>query len=122
MIVSLLSHPRPIHELIRPNFQDQRSAFDTQFAGMAIQPFTYDDFDVARERLVEEIHALLTDNDRNFLISFKNGEPDWSLFPLEKLQTMPAVQWKLSNIRKLKKQNPGKHAKQLQALKVSLSG
>ena len=122
VIVFLLSHSRPIHELIRPHFQDQRSAFDTQFAGMAIEPFTYADFDAARERLVQEIHAFLTDNDRNFLIGFKTGEPDWSLFPLEKLQAMPAVQWKLSNIRKLKKQNPGKHAQQLEALKVSLSG
>lgn len=27
----LLSHSRPIHEMIRPNFQDQRKAFETQF-------------------------------------------------------------------------------------------
>ena len=119
-IGSLLSHPRPIHEVIRPNFQDRRTEFDTQFAGMTIAPFTYDDFEAARERLVQEIHARLTADDRAFLLSFKSGEPDWDLVPIEALQTMPAVQWKLSNVRQLK-QNAPKHAEQLDALRKALS-
>jgi predicted nucleotidyltransferase component of viral defense system len=117
---SLVSHPRPIHEIIRPNFQDRRTVFDTQFAGMTIAPFTYGDFEATREKLVREIHARLTHDDRAFLLSFKNGEPDWSLVPLETLQNMPAVQWKLSHIRQLK-QNPSKHAEQLDALRQALS-
>jgi hypothetical protein len=88
---------------------------------MTIEPFTYADFEAARERLVREIHTHLTANDRAFLLSFKNGEPEWGLFPLEALQRMPAVQWKLSNIRKLKKQNPRKHGQQLQALNERLA-
>lgn len=119
-IASLLSHSRPINELIRPRFQDQRTVFDTQFAGMTVEPFTYAEFDAARERLVQEIRNLLTGTDRQFLISFKKGEPDWSLFPLETLQTMPAVKWKLTNIRRLKTQNPRKHASLLQALETCL--
>jgi predicted nucleotidyltransferase component of viral defense system len=117
---SLLSHPRPIHEVIRPNFQDRRTEFDAQFAGMTIAPFTYDDFEATRKRLVREIHARLTADDRAFLLSFKSGEPDWDLVPIEALQTMPAVQWKLSNVRQLK-QNAPKHAEQLDALRKALS-
>jgi predicted nucleotidyltransferase component of viral defense system len=120
-LASLVSHSRPIHEVIRPNFQDQRGLFETHFAGMAIAPFTYDDFEAARERLVETIHARLTDNDRAFLLSFKNGEPDWDLIPLEKLRDMPAVQWKLSHIQHLKQKNRVKHAAQLKALEEALS-
>lgn len=71
---------------------------------------------MTRERLVQEIAKGWTDNDREFLLSFKRGEPDWSLFPLENLELMPAVKWKLLNIQKLKAQNPEKHRKQLQAL------
>ncbi len=119
-IGSLLSHPRPIHEVIRPNFQDRRTEFDTQFAGMTIAPFNYDDFEVARERLVQEIHARLTADERAFLLSFKSGEPDWDLVPIKVLQTMPAVQWKLSHIRQLK-QNAPKHMEHLDALRKALS-
>jgi len=120
-LAALLSHTRPIHELIRPNLQDQRSVFDVQFAGMTVEPFTYEDFEATRERLIGEIHKGLTDDHRAFLISFKEGEPDWKLFPLPALNAMPAIQWKLENIRKLRDQNAAKHAKQLLALNEALS-
>lgn len=120
-LASLVSHSRPIHEVLRPNFQDQRSLFATHFDGMAIVPFTYDDFEAARRQLVEEIHARLTDDDRAFLISFKQGQPDWSRFPVGTLQNMPAVQRKLANILRLK-QNRSKHAAQLKALEDALTG
>lgn len=120
-LVALLSHPRPIHEVIYPNFQDQRHTFQTQFVGMTLRPFSYDDFEATRRGLVAEIHAKLTDNQRSFLLSFKQGEPDWDLFPLGSLKQMPAIQWKLGNILKLKQQNPIKHAQQLQALESRLN-
>lgn len=121
-MASLLSHSRPIHEMIWPNFQDQKQAFETQFSGMAFTPFSYADFEATRERLVQEINQGWTDIDRTFLLSFKQGKPDWSLFPLENLSRMPAVQWKLMNIQKLIKQNPNKHAEQLKALEDRLAG
>jgi predicted nucleotidyltransferase component of viral defense system len=117
----LLSHSRPIHELIYPNFQDQEKVFETQFAGMAFTPFSYADFIDARDRLVQEINKGWSDNDRAFLLAFKQGRPNWSLSPLENLSRMPAVQWKLLNIQKLIKQNPDKHAKQLKALEDRLA-
>jgi predicted nucleotidyltransferase component of viral defense system len=120
-IAALLSHGRPMHEIIRPNFQGQAKVFETQFAGMAFIPFSYADYEATRERLVKAIRQGWTDNDRDFLLGFKQGKPDWSLLPLEDLSRMPAVQWKLSNIQKLIKQNPGKHAEQLKSLEERLS-
>jgi predicted nucleotidyltransferase component of viral defense system len=119
-IASALSHPRPLHELICPNFLDQQSLYKAQFAGMTVEPFSYADFESTRERLIKEVQIALTDEDRAFLISFKEGDPAWNLFPNSTLQFMPAVRWKLTNIDKLKKQ-PKKHALQLQALKRALS-
>ena len=120
-ITALLSHGRPMHEVIRPNFQDQARVFETQFAGMAFTPFSYADYETTRERLVQAIRQGWTDTDRAFLLSFKRGKPEWGLLPLENLCRMPAVQWKLSNIQKLIEQNPGKHAEQLKALEERLS-
>ena len=121
-IIGLLSSPRPIHEMIRPNFLDQRRVFETQFAGMSETPFSYEDFETTRERLVTEINAGFTDADRAFLLNFKNAEPDWSLFPHEKIKALPAVNWKLTNIEKLKANNPDKHTEQLMALEERLRG
>lgn len=49
-LVMLLSHSRPIHEVLRPNFQDQSQLFASRFTGMALLPFTYEDFQATRER------------------------------------------------------------------------
>ena len=56
-----------------------------------------------------------------FLLSFKKGKPEWNLFPIEALASMPAVKWKLMNIKKLSKDNPEKHAEQIDKLKETLS-
>ena len=120
LIIMLVSHSRPLHEMIRPNFLDQSKVFQNQFAGMAFTPFSYADFEATRARLVQVIKDGWTESDRAFLLSFKRAEPDWALVPLENLSRMPAILWKLSNIQKLKQQNPDKHAEQLRALEQRL--
>ncbi len=115
-ISALLSHNRPIHELLSPNFLDQKETFDRQFVGMTNAAFTYEDFEFTRNRLIEEILKILTDKDRAFLVSFVEVEPKWNLFPHVKLKKLPAIQWKLQNIQKLIKTNPEKNAVQKKAL------
>jgi hypothetical protein len=78
-----------------------------------------DAYEQTRERLIETIHASLTDEDKAFLLSVKNVEPDWGIYDFEKF---PAVQWKLQNLQKLKDANPDKHREQYQALKDKLTG
>lgn len=119
-IIGLLSSPRPIHEMIRPNLLDQRQTFETQFSGMTETPFSYADFETTRQRLIADIHAGLSKDQKCFLLSFKNAEPDWSLFPHERLKNLPAILWKLRNIKALKTKNPKKHAAQLKKLEDRL--
>lgn len=71
-IYYLLGSDRPIHEVIQPNFQDQRVALERQFAGMTDEKFTYEDYEIQRERLVESIRTGLTQEDKAFLLSIKN--------------------------------------------------
>jgi hypothetical protein len=119
-IAALLSHNRPIHEMLRPNFQDQRIVFEARFAGMTDDSFSYSDFEATREHLVAEINRILTDNDRKFLLSFKAGEPQWGLYPIEGLQEMSAVKWKLLNIKRLLSKDETKHGEQLELLRKRL--
>lgn len=119
-IMFLLSHARSMHELISPHYHDQISAFETQFSGMTAMPFSYETFEKVRKQLVHIIQETLTTDDRKFLLSFKKGEPLWQLSPMENLQRLPAVKWKLQNIRTLIQKNPGKHADLLKSLEVAL--
>lgn len=59
-LLCLLCSDRPINEVIRPNFQDQRSAHENQFAGMTDDTFSYEEFEVTREKLVQVVNQSLT--------------------------------------------------------------
>ena len=106
--IGLISHYKPISELLSPVLKDQKSAFENQFAGMARGDFSYEDYKVTRDKLISIIGERLTEQDKKFLLSFESGEPDWKLFPISVLKDLPAIQWKLLNINKLKKDNAKK--------------
>lgn len=108
-LVALISHMRPINELLNPIFIDQRNAFKTQFSGMSDIPFSYEEFEKTREELVSKIISKLTIEDQVFLVSFKEDNPIWEFFNVENASELPAVRWKLQNIERLKQENPKKH-------------
>ncbi len=119
-IVALISHMRPINELLNPSFIDQRNAFETQFSGMSYLPFSYNEFEKTREELVSNIRAKLSVEDRVFLVSFKEANPIWEYFSIKHANKLPAVLWKLKNIEKLKKDNPYKHIDLIKTLEKIL--
>lgn len=120
-MIGLISHYKPIHELLSPILKDQKSAFENQFSGMTSIPFTYEDYTHTRKQLLEIITKKLTEKDKKFLLSFEQGEPDWKLFPIHVLKELPAIQWKLVNIDKFKKENPKKHLQMIENLKSTLN-
>jgi predicted nucleotidyltransferase component of viral defense system len=121
MIAGLVSHNRPIGELIRPRRKDQSATIKAQFEGMPFHPFTYADHEATFDQLVTIIHKNLTDADRRFLHSFEAGEPDWSLFPLAGLEALPGANWKLQNILRLRSDDPARHAHCLENLAAAFA-
>lgn len=120
-LAALISHGRPINELLKPRPKDRREAFTGQFAGMAFTEFSYDDHEATLTGLAEAIAVALTPDDKAFLLGFKDADPDWSLFPLAEVANLPAVQWKLGNLAMLKSDNRAKHIQSLQALEAKLA-
>jgi hypothetical protein len=120
LIVGLLSHYKPIHELISPILKDQKLAFESQFAGMSTIEFSYNDYENTRHQLLEFINQSFTEDDKKLIYSFENGNPDWGLFPYEIIKDLPAVQWKMLNIKKLMKENSSKHKQLMFALEEAL--
>lgn len=118
LLLSILSSKRPIHELLQPNLQDQRSAFENQFSGMTAEPFSYDDFETTRTDLLAHITNSWTESDKKFLIGFSKLEPDWGIYDFERF---PSIQWKIQNLTKLKKDNPNKHRELVRLLEKSFS-
>ncbi|MDR1907523.1 MAG: nucleotidyl transferase AbiEii/AbiGii toxin family protein [Holosporales bacterium] len=115
-IVSLLSHNRPPHEILMPNIQQQYVVFAKEFAGMTEEKFSYEDHVDILQRLIDEVNAAFTDRDKTFLISFFDADPKWNLVEANDLQKLPAIKWKIKNLKLLKENNSQKFAMQLENL------
>ena len=100
-VVYLASHDRPIHELLDPARKDIRQMYEGEFAGMAVTEMAYEDLIAARETLIKTLKKELTDDEKTFLVSLKAGEPKWKLMGIDGIEKLPAIQWKLMNIRKI---------------------
>jgi hypothetical protein len=113
----LLGSDRPIVEMLSPNLIDQMEVLDNQFVGMTTVPFSYEDYEKTRLSLIEYVNIKLTDSDKQFLISFEEGAPEWEITDYSKFKDYPSVQWKLININKLKGINSKKHKQEIKRLR-----
>lgn len=115
-VVYLISHPRPIAELLDPQFRDLSAVFENQFRGMTFVDVCQQDLEQARTDLVAQVRRLLTSAQKQFLISMKSGEPNWSLLNLRGIEKLPAVQWKLRNIRSMSSQKRSEALQRLESV------
>jgi antitoxin (DNA-binding transcriptional repressor) of toxin-antitoxin stability system len=121
VIAAMVSHGRPVSELIAPRRREQQETFRSQFEGMPFEPFSYEDHKATLDRLVDGLRVALTDSDRAFLLSFEQGEPDWALCPVATLAGLPAPQFKLANIHKYREVRPERFNATVSALQRALS-
>ena len=117
LFVYLSSHNRLMAELLRPQFKDIWSIYTGEFVNMTDKDVPLKELLEVRERLVELIHEGMTDSEREFLISFKNRKPNWTLLDLNGISELPAIKWKQMNLAKISDE---KHEQALDKLKSAL--
>ena len=115
-MLCLLGSDKPIIESLQPHDIDQTEALENQFQGMTETPFGYEDYLESRTALLSLVNGGLTITDKEFLLSFEQGDPDWQKCCAGDLSQYPSVQWKLLNIKKLKESNPVKFEQGLNKL------
>jgi predicted nucleotidyltransferase component of viral defense system len=100
-LVYILSHPRPVSELLFPNFKDVAGIYRSEFQGMTRQHVSLDDLVAARLELVQRLQAGLTASDKHFLLAFKRGDPDWNRSGFPGIEDLPALRWKQRNLERM---------------------
>lgn len=118
-LVYLLSHPRPLNEVLAPRWKELDTVFQVEFSGMTRESVVLQDLKDTRNNMISALQAHFTEQDMRFLLSFKTGEPDWSLFDEPSAAALPAIRWKLMNIRRLAS-NQTRHNEQLSKLESVL--
>ncbi|WP_153846610.1 nucleotidyl transferase AbiEii/AbiGii toxin family protein [Sphingobacterium paramultivorum] len=102
-LVFLISHFRPMAELLNPNRKDISGIYEMEFAQMAEIEVSLEELLSVREKLIADINKEMTDSERKFLLSVKNKTPDWALLGLDAalVSELPSVKWRLININKM---------------------
>ena len=111
-LVYVISHDRPIAEILAPTRKPLEAEFGRGFEGMTNEPVALDDLVAAREALIATIVGKMPEAHRHFLLAFKQGAPDWTLLGVTGAEHLPAVRWKQHNLGLL----PSEKRQQLAAM------
>ena len=111
-LVYVASSGRPPHELLRPNLIDLDLSYVREFEGMTATAVPLADLIKTRDRLAADIKERLDDRAKTFLLSLHDCAPDFEVIGYPDAANLPAVQWKLINLEKLKSGNAEKHLAQ----------
>jgi predicted nucleotidyltransferase component of viral defense system len=102
-IVYLLSHNRPMAEVLGSKQKNISKEFLRNFEGMTNEPVRIEDLHSARTQLADLVVGKMPEPHRKFLVSFESGAPDWSLLAVPKAARLPAIKWRQQNLDKLTK-------------------
>ncbi|PWK62022.1 nucleotidyl transferase AbiEii/AbiGii toxin family protein [Roseicyclus mahoneyensis] len=100
-LVYLISHDRPMAEVLSCRFKDIRATFTDNFDGMTETPVTLAELESTREELVRSLVRDMPQEHKDFLLGFEAGSPDWSLLSAPHAAELPAVRWRQINLDKL---------------------
>ena len=100
-VVYLAGHNRPMSELLAPKLHDIAELYNNQLLGMTREEVSLEDLHEIQRNLANTILRALDDDEKEFLVSVKRGTPEWDRIGIEHLARLPAIQWKLINIRKM---------------------
>jgi predicted nucleotidyltransferase component of viral defense system len=115
-IVYLASHPRPMNELLNPNWKNIQDTFERDFVGMTEDTITLEDLVAAREEIHRRILTDITQSERRFLVSMKQGAPDWEAVGVPGIENLPGLSWKLKNTRAMNVKKRGESLDRLKRL------
>jgi predicted nucleotidyltransferase component of viral defense system len=116
-LIFLISHQRPMAELLAPNRKDISEIYVTEFMQMAQVEVPLEQLEEARENLIHQIHIDMTENEKKFLLSFKNKASDWNLLEMDNVEVianLPSVRWKMINLEQMPVQKHKEAVEKLQ--------
>ena len=118
----IAGHNRPVHEVLGSRDIDLARPFDNEFAGMEREPVSLRVLEEARIRLRRELAVALTADHKRFLIGLVAGQPPWEAMQCRHLAELPAIQWKLQNLARLKRTHAVKFQAQADELQRCFEG
>jgi predicted nucleotidyltransferase component of viral defense system len=111
-VIYLAGHNRPIHEVLFGNDKSISAEYQQNFVGMTTDPVELGTLLKTRARLRDELPQRLTEKHKQFLIGLARAQPDWTLLQCPHAAQLPALRWKLDNLRTFSQRRPADFAAQ----------
>jgi predicted nucleotidyltransferase component of viral defense system len=115
-VTYLAGHNRPVHEVLFGRDKVIDKAYNDNFLGMTEEAVPLDALLNTRARLRDELPAKLTDSHRKFLIMLTRAQPDYRLLRCPHAEYLPALRWKLENLKIFKRRRPADFESQARSL------
>jgi len=116
-IAYLLSSAKGLNAILNPRRRDLVRKYEQEFVGMTADDTPLRTLLDVRETLIETMVGAMPEAHRRFLVSFKRGEPDWSLLARAQVADLPAVQYRIQKLAGLDhERREAEHQKLIEAL------
>jgi len=117
-LLYLLSHNRPMGEVLSGRVKDLAREYQFGFDGMTDVAVPMSALIATQANMIDLLITRMPKGHRAFLISFEEGHPEWELIGLSEAPTLPAIQWRTHNLDGL---TPAKRKALVAVLRSSLS-
>lgn len=121
-VVYLAGHNRPTHEVLFGNNKVIVNEYERAFVGMTEVACSLDTLLDTRDQLRDVLPRRLSDAHRQFLSGLTRAQPDWSLLQCQHAAQLPALRWKVENLKTFQKRRPQDFIAQANALNAGLAG
>lgn len=116
-VVYLASDSRPINELLSPNLHDFTLNYQSEFSGMTDITVGTEELMRVRDDLCKNIVNMLSDNEKQFLLSLVKSQPNWDLLSLPiEIKELPSIKFKLINLERMESKKREKYINDLEKL------
>lgn len=97
-LIYMLSHNRPMGEVLSGRTKDLADEYRGGFEGMTGEPVPLAELIETQHTMINLLIGGMPDHHRQFLIGFERGIPDWSLLSITHAPDLPAVRWRQRNL------------------------
>ena len=97
-LVYLISHNRPMGEVLSGRRKDMAEEYRSGFVGMTETTVAMSALQLAQEALIDQLIGDMPEHHKRFLTGFEQGSPDWSLLRVSHVKDLPAVLWRQRNL------------------------
>ncbi|MEO0289437.1 MAG: nucleotidyl transferase AbiEii/AbiGii toxin family protein [candidate division WOR-3 bacterium] len=115
----ILQSNRPLSEIFDPQKKDISNSYKKNLTDLMLIEVSLKDLNITMQKIIDWVQKSVFLKYYDFLLSFAEGNPDFKKLKID-ISMYPGIEWKILNIKKMKKEKIINEIKSLKKLKSKL--